>query len=272
MSAPQPPSGSWPPRFPGWDPPGRPLPQPDIPPQRPAPAPWPAQPPVIPIPIPPEPSALGQELRERLFGRRIVLLTGHLDQPAATSAAAQVMLLDAEAVAPIQLHISCPDADLDAAIMLAETIDLLRVPVHAVAGGIVGGPAIVVYAAAGRRSAHRHTALQLREPRFQSVGNAEQLSGRIAQHQHQLDYLYQRVADACGRSVPDVITDMQAGLLLTGNEAVRYGLVHELLGPAATHAATPAAESPEPPAAGPPAEPPAAEPPAADDHTDPPTG
>jgi ATP-dependent Clp protease protease subunit len=229
--------------LPGWDPPGRPVPQPDIPPQRPAPAPWP-QPPVIPVPLPPEQSALTQELREGLLGRRIVLLTGHLDQPAATSAAAQVMLLDAEAVAPIQLHISCPDADLDAAIMLAETIDLLRVPVRAVAGGILGGPAIVVYASAGHRAAHRHTALQLREPRFQSAGNADQLAGRIAQHQHQLDYLYQRVADACGQPVEKIITDMQAGVLLTGDEAVRYGLVHELL----TRSAPPAADPGDPPA------------------------
>jgi ATP-dependent Clp protease protease subunit len=198
---------------------------------------------------PPEPSALTQELRERLYSRRIVLLSGYLDQPAATSAAAQVMLLDSNADDPIQLHISCSDGDLDASIMLAETIDLLRAPVHAVAGGILGGAAIVVYASAVSRQAHRHTALQLREPRFQTSGNADQLASRIAQHQHQLDYLYQHVADACGQSVAKVITDMQAGVLLTGAEAVRYGLVHALLGrPSPPAPAGPGAEPPASPA------------------------
>jgi ATP-dependent Clp protease protease subunit len=200
--------------------------------------------PVSPPAQPAESSPLTQELRERLFGQRIVLLTGHLDQPAATSAAAQVMLLDNDGEEPIQLHISCSDGELDASIMLAETIDLLRAPVHAVAGGILGGSAVVVYASAVRRMAHRHTALQLREPRFQTVGNADHLASRIAQHQHQLDYLYQHVADACGQSVEKVITDMQAGVLLTGAEAVRYGLVQMLLG-----------RPGQPPAAGPDPEP-----------------
>jgi ATP-dependent Clp protease protease subunit len=197
--------------------------------------------------LPPEQSPLTQELRERLYERRIVLLTGQLDQAAATSAAAQVMLLDGTSEQPIQLHISCSDGNLDASIMLAETIDLLRAPVHAVAGGILGGAAVVVYASATSRMAHRHTALQLREPRFETSGTADQLASRIAQHQHQLDYLYQHVADACGQPVAKVITDMQAGLLLTGAEAVRYGLVQALLGRPATPPAPGAApEAPEP--------------------------
>lgn len=243
-SVPQPPNASWPPRMP-WEPtPGRPVPPPEIPPQRPAP-PWPTQPGIPGVPMPAaEPSGLTQDIRERLFGRRIVMLTGYLDQAAATGAAAQVMLLDVEAEEPIQLHISCPDGELDASIMLAETVDLLRVPVHAVAGGILGGPAIVVYASAERRMAHKHTAFQLREPRFQTAGNADQLAGRIAQHQHQLDYLYQHVADATGQPVAKVITDMQANLLLTGDEAVRYGLVQVLL--ARTPPRPPAAPEPPP--------------------------
>jgi ATP-dependent Clp protease protease subunit len=229
MSNPLSPTNSWPNPGPPspWEP-GRPgVPQPEIPPQRPMP--WPAAPAAVPAPIPADRSALSQELRERLFERRIVLLTGHLNQELATSAAAQVMLLDHEPGQPIQLQVSCTDGDLDASIMLAESIDLLRAPVHAVAGGILGGAAIVVYASATSRRAHKHTAFQLREPRMEGSGTADQLAGRIAQHQHQLDYLYQRVADACGQPVAKVITDMQASLLLTGAEAVRYGLVHTLL-------------------------------------------
>ncbi|HVQ90522.1 MAG TPA: ATP-dependent Clp protease proteolytic subunit [Mycobacteriales bacterium] len=241
------------PQNPPWEPPvGGPLRPPEVPLPRPSPAPWPGMP-GAPAALPAEQSPLSQELRERLYERRIVLLTGHLDQPAATSAAAQVMLLDGNSEQPIQLHISCSDGDLDASIMLAEAIDLLRAPVHAVAGGILGGAAIVVYASAASRMAHRHTALQLREPRFQTAGTADQLASRIAQHQHQLDYLYQHVADACGQPVAKVITDMQAGVLLTGAEAVRYGLVQTLLGRPAPTPPAPAADPDAPPTDPPPA-------------------
>jgi ATP-dependent Clp protease, protease subunit len=212
-----------PPGLPGV--PGRPAPQ--------RPDPW--WQPAPPGPMPPLPGTgierggLSPEVVQKLFERRIVLLSGYLDHQAATAAAAQVMLLDGDGPSPVTLQISCSDGDLDACVMLSESLDLLISPVHAIAGGILGGAAIVVYATADHRAAHRHTALQLREPRLTTAGTSDQLTGRIAQHQHQLDYLYQHVADACGQDVSTIITDMQASLLLAGEEAVRYGLVHELL-------------------------------------------
>jgi ATP-dependent Clp protease protease subunit len=192
--------------------------------------PGPPQPPLPGVPaVAPDRAVLRPELAEQLLARRIVLVTGHLDHTAATAAAAQLMLLDGTGDEPVTVHLRCPDGDLDAAVMLAETIDVSSVPVHAVAGGILGGSAVAPYAAARHRAAHPHTAIQLREPRLQTSGTADQLVAQIAAHQHQLDYLYQHVADACDRPVAAVITDMQAGRLLTGSDALRYGLVHELL-------------------------------------------
>jgi ATP-dependent Clp protease protease subunit len=226
-------------------PPWRPVPERPMPPDIPRVPPWPPSPPGPPAPPPrpaPErplfpflPVQPGHpvpvpDLWAKLLDRRIVMVTGHLDQPAATRAAAEAMLLDADGTDPVQLHISCPDGDLDAAIMLAETLDLLQAPVHAIAGGLLGGPPVAVYASAARRLAHRHAAFQLREPHAHMEGNAEQLAGRIAQHQHQLAYLHRHVADACGQSVETVAADMRAGRLLTAAAAADYGLVHELSG------------------------------------------
>ena len=229
------------PDVPPWRPvPERPMPPtyPQVPPHRPeparpqppAPVPMPPRPGFPFAPFPPDPSGQRPDLWTKLLERRIVMLGGHLDHPAATRAAAEVMLLDADGEDPIQLHISCPDGDLDAAVMLAETVDLLQAPVHAVAGGLLGGPVIAVYASAGRRLAHRHSAFHLREPSAQMEGNAEQLAGRIAQHQHQIDYLHRHVAERCGQGAQTVADDMATGRLLTAAAAIDYGLVHELTG------------------------------------------
>jgi ATP-dependent Clp protease, protease subunit len=221
------------------EPPWRPVPERPMPPTVPRVPPWPpeperARPQPLPmpepsrfpfIPFPPEPSA---DVWTKLMEHRIVMLGGHLDQPSATRAAAQMMLLDADGEDPIRLHLSCPTGDLDASVMLAETLDVIQAPLHAVAGGLLGGPVIAVYASAGRRLAHRHAAFQLDEPRAHMEGTADQLAGRIAQHQHQLDYLHRHVADACGRTVESVAADMAAGRLLTAEAAVGYGLVHEV--------------------------------------------
>jgi len=241
-------SGEMIPDVPPWRPvPERPMPPdiPRVPPWRPVPPPAPPVPtperrPFPFLPIPPEHSAAPTDLWAKLLDRRIVMLAGHLDEPAATRAAAEVMLLDADGEDPIRLHIGCPDGDLDASVMLAEILDLVQAPVHALAGGLVGGPAVGVYASADRRLAHRHAAFQLREPRTQLEGNAEQLAGRIAQHRHQLDYLQGHLAHACGQSLDAVAADLRAGRLLTAAAALGYGLVHELAG-AGPRAAAPGA-------------------------------
>ena len=125
----------------------RPTPQPP-----PGPVPWPTP---LPAPEPSRvefvstpPTTLALDLADRLLARRIVVLTGPLGRDEAGDAVARLMLLDADADEPIQLHLTCPDGDLDAALVLAETVDLLRAPVTAILRGTVGGPPLAVVAAA----------------------------------------------------------------------------------------------------------------------------
>jgi ATP-dependent Clp protease protease subunit len=214
------------PGVPPWRPTTPPLPGPG----QPFPQPWPGERPGGGfIPIQPEAPALPADVLERLLDRRIVMVGGYVDQQVATRTAAQLMLLDSDREDPVQLHLSCRDGDLDAAIMLAETVELLRVPVQAIAGGVVGGPAVAVYASAGRRLAHPHSAFQLREPHLHTEGTAEQIAGRVAQHEHQLGYLRRHLAQACGQTIDKVAADLSAGLFLPAADAVEYGLVHELV-------------------------------------------
>src|SRR6266542_1814017 len=95
-------------------------------------------------------------LREQLFSRRILLLNGYVDMDAANHAAAQLMLLDGISDAPIQLHLSSPDADLAAALALIDTLELVTAPVHVVAIGQVGGAALGILSVADERKAQVH--------------------------------------------------------------------------------------------------------------------
>src|SRR5260370_17837186 len=62
--------------------------------------------------------SLGGWLQERLFERRIVLITGHLDDGAAARAAAALLALDAGGGRPIGLHPGSPGRALWAAFVL----------------------------------------------------------------------------------------------------------------------------------------------------------
>jgi ATP-dependent Clp protease protease subunit len=221
---------------PGFSRPGS-SPDPDGP--DPHPQPRPPWPPVRPVPAPDRPdrpgtgfrldeSAVTLELADRLLHRRIVMLAGNLDHALATRAAAQLMLLDADSAEAVQLHLSCPDGDLDAALMLADTLDLMRAPITATGRGTIGGPAVVALAAADRRLAHPHCLVVLREPRGTASGRAAELAIAADQHARRVRDLCERLAAATGRDVDAIGADLRQGRVLTAAQAVDYGLLHDL--------------------------------------------
>jgi ATP-dependent Clp protease protease subunit len=218
------PSGLDPPQWPPEVPPWRPAPE------RREPRPVPERPsPLVPTVAVPA-AAPHEDVFDRLLERRIVLVSGRLDDQAATSAAARLMLLDATGDEPVDLRLSCPDGDLDACIALADTVDLVGVTVRALCTGKVGGPALAPLAAADRRLTHPHCGFLLKDPSVQLHGRADELAASAASYQRQLDGLHTRLAQATGQPVERVEADMQVGRTLTAQEAVQYGLVEEIAG------------------------------------------
>jgi ATP-dependent Clp protease protease subunit len=185
----------------------------------------PDRPPGDPQPDP----GLAPWLAERLFQRRIVFLRGHLDGRAASTTAATLLALDTAAGEPVQLHLAAPDGELSAVLALIDTLDCLRVPVHAVAISEVGGAAVGVYAAARRRLALPHARFRLAEPRVAgTTGTADDVASAAGHHLRALEDLVVRVAAATGQPRSRVEDDFSRGRVLAAEPAREYGLVHEI--------------------------------------------
>lgn len=166
-------------------------------------------------------------LAERLLEERIVMVVGPLDEERATEAAAQLMTLDASGDEHITLRLSCGESDLDAALTLIDTIDLLGVPVHGVCSGRLAGPAVGVFAVCERRTMQPHATIELREPRTSVEGHYEPataLAAAAEQFARRVDQLCERLAAATGRDAASIRADMRAGLFLDAAAAVAYGL------------------------------------------------
>lgn len=200
---------------------------PEVPPWRPAPD----KTRTAPQPAPAIPGSVDEELFARLLERRIVLVAGFLDAQASTRAAAQLMLLDATGDDPIDVHLSCPDGDLDAAMSLADTIDLVGVSVRARCSGKLGGPALAAMAAADRRVAQPHCMFVLKEPSTELHGRADEIATLAATQRRQLEAFQLRLADATGQPLDRVVADTRHGLTLDADQALAYGLVHEVAVP-----------------------------------------
>ena len=122
-------------------------------------------------------------LKERLFERRIVLVTGRLDDDAAAKAVAALLALDADRDRPIELHLHSPDGELGAAFVLIDTADILRSALRVLCRGQVGGPAIGVVAAADRRAAAPHARFHLSQPTARFAGIPAEIAAQSRQQQ-----------------------------------------------------------------------------------------
>ena len=167
-------------------------------------------------------------LRARLFERRIVFLRGPLDDAVAGDVAAQLMTLDASGDEPVQLHVDSPGGPLEPAFVLIDTVGLLGVPVHAVCVGRAEGAAVGVLAGAEFRRASPHARFRLSQPDDKVGGVARDIETWVAHKQRMLDEFHRHLAVATGRPLELVEADTAAGRYLDADEAVTYGLIHDV--------------------------------------------
>jgi ATP-dependent Clp protease, protease subunit len=205
---------------PQWRPMPSPMPSPMPAPERRSPL------PMILTPLAPEPGP--DDVTGQLLDRRILLLTGRLDHETAELAAARLLLLDERSHDPVTMHVGCPAGELEAALTVMATLDLVASTVTAVAVGTIGGAAVAVYAAAATRVAHPHVSFLLHDPSIEPSDDIRDLSIAAEQRARELTTLHERIARACGKDIGAVADDRRSGRLLTADEAVSYGLVEAI--------------------------------------------
>mgnify|MGYP001950052187 CR=1 FL=1 len=159
------------------------------------------------------------------------MVRGMLTPDLASSVVGQVLALEATGADAITLHLASPDGDLAAVFTLIDTLDLTRAEVTAVATGEIGGAALGVLAAANRRTAYPHARFRLAEPRVDEVsGTPDQVVGQASRHLQMLEDLILRLSAITGKRRSQVEYDLSDGRLLSAEQAVEYGLIHEVVG------------------------------------------
>lgn len=167
-------------------------------------------------------------MREQLWNRRVVMLSGELDDAAATAACTELMALDATGDDPVTLQVDCGGGTLSAALMIVDVIDVLGVPVHVRCAGRAEGPAIGIVAVASQRSATPHARFRLGLPDAAFAGRAEDVERAAREHQRQVEVFVRRLVDATGRPAERIGADLERREYLDADAALAYGLIDEI--------------------------------------------
>jgi ATP-dependent Clp protease protease subunit len=165
----------------------------------------------------------GDQVMSSLFARRIVVVHGELTSDKASETAAALLTLDALGDEHVELRLQAPMATWEAAGVLIDVIDVLGVPVHTVALGLVGGGAVGVLAAGSHRAISPHARLHLRHPDTAAWGRPGDIS-RTIEAQISLQAEFQRLlAERTGRPVLEIEEEWGRGGYLDAPSAIALG-------------------------------------------------
>jgi ATP-dependent Clp protease protease subunit len=167
----------------------------------------------------------GDQVLASLLQRRVIVVHGALDGDRASETAATLMTLDALGDQHIELRLHAPDGTFEAAMVLVDIIDVLGVPVHTVALGVVGGGAVGVLAAGSRRSIAPHARLHLRQPDVTASGRPAEIERSVAEHTARREQFYRMLSDRTGSPLTDIEQQWDQGRFVDAAGALASGYV-----------------------------------------------
>ena len=113
-----------------------------------------------------------------------------------------------------------------------DTIDALGVPVNALATR-AEGPAVAVLAVCDHRAVTPHATLRLVEPDIRVDGPASVIAAQLEHHRAAMQSLWTRLSEACRLTPQHLAEEFAAGRYLSPADAIAFGLVDEIVTPAA---------------------------------------
>jgi ATP-dependent Clp protease protease subunit len=176
---------------------------------------------------------LPPELQSALLGRRVVFLRGRLDDAAANSVIAQLLLVArTSAGGTIELYLDSRGGSVGAALSVYDVLETSPAPVSTTCIGTCGGASVLVLAGgkSGQRFALPHARIHLAQDSVEvPEGDPRQTTGQAVEAVRQQQRWQSALAQHITPSAGQLARDLRQGRWLSAAEARDYGLVDGII-------------------------------------------
>jgi len=172
------------------------------------------------------------DLYSRLLADRIIYLGTEIDDGVANVVIAQLLHLASESQeSPISLYINSPGGSITAMLAVYDAMQFVATPVETTCVGQAAWTAAVLLAggAPGRRWMLPHGRVVLHQPAGQGRGTVPDLILEAEEIARVRSLLEEILAQHTGRTPQQLREDTDRDLILTGQQAVDYGIADAVL-------------------------------------------
>jgi len=168
----------------------------------------------------------------RLMMDRIIFLGVPIDDTVANIIQAQLLFLEStDPSKEIQIYFNTPGGHVHAGLGIYDTMQYISADVATICTGMAAsmGAVLLTAGAKGKRSALRHSRVMIHQPMGGAQGQASDIEITAREILKIKNELYAIIAKHSGKPVEQVEKDADRDYWMTSEEAVKYGMIDEIL-------------------------------------------
>ncbi len=168
----------------------------------------------------------------RLMMDRIIFLGVGIDTDVANIVQAQLLFLEStDSESDIQIYINSPGGVVYAGLGIYDTMQLVTPDVATICTGMAASMAAVLLTAGatGKRSALPHARVMIHQPMGGVEGQASDIEITAREIKKLKNDLYTIISDHSGQTLKQIEKDADRDYWMTAEEAVKYGMIDEIL-------------------------------------------
>ncbi|NCD23676.1 MAG: ATP-dependent Clp endopeptidase proteolytic subunit ClpP [Spartobacteria bacterium] len=190
------------------------------------------------VPIVVEQTGRGErsyDIYSRLLKERIVFIGSEITDDLANLVVAQLLFLQSEdATKDVSVYVNSPGGSVTAGLAIYDTMQFLKCDVvtYCVGQAASMGAVLLAAGAKGKRHALPGARIMIHQPWGGTQGTASDIHIQAQEILRLKDYLNGILAKHTGKAVKEVAKDTDRDFFMSAEEAVKYGLVDDVLGAA----------------------------------------
>jgi ATP-dependent Clp protease, protease subunit len=178
----------------------------------------------------PAPDFLNRKMEKLFFEKRAIYLWGVVDDKSAREVVSKLLLLEADQPGkPIQFFINSPGGVVTSGMVMYDTLKMISSPVSTICMGLAASMGSILLSAGvkGQRFIFPHGEVMIHQP---SLGGYYQATSadieiQASQIRKTKELGAKILADNCGKSVEQIMTDFDRDYWMNAEEAIGYGIV-----------------------------------------------
>lgn len=171
------------------------------------------------------------DIFSRLMRDRILWVAGGVDDRMSNVVQAQLMYLDSVDNLSITMHIDSPGGSVKSGLSMVDVMQYIKSDIATVNVGMAASMGSVLLGAGtkGKRSSLRFSKTMLHQTSGGAGGNIQDARINFHEWEKVNKILFELLGEFCGKSAEQVEKDSSRDFWLTADEAVKYGIIDEVI-------------------------------------------